>query len=76
MVEAKQMQQGRMKIVNGQDIFFCLEAEGVGFAETKWSTNPRSREPAGKAEGVVVSTICTSLEHRHPAELRAKNNQG
>ena len=75
VVEAEQVQDGGVEIVDGGDVFDGLVAEVVGGAVGEWGFHTRAHEEAGEAAGVVVTAAGAFLEGGHAPELRCPNNQ-
>ena len=75
MVQAQQVQNGRVQIVHGGDVFDRLVPELVGrtVAEAWFDTRPG--QPDGKAGRIVVAAAGTFLKGRHTTKLRTPNDE-
>ena len=75
VIEAEQVQDRRVQVVDRQDVFDGFETEFVGRAVADSAFDASSGEEGGKAVGIVISALGTFLEHRHTAELGTPHNQ-
>ncbi len=76
VVEAEQVQDGGVEVVNRGDVFHRLVAELVGRAVAEAVLHAGSGEPRGEAGGVVIATArASSLESGHAAELGAPDDE-
>ena len=70
VVEAQQVQNRRVKVVDGRDVFDRSMAEFVGGAVAE-RLSSRRRPPAnGEALRVVIAAVRSLLERRHSAKFR------
>src|SRR5687768_10192718 len=58
VIEAEQMENGGVEIVDVNRIFDCFEAEFVGGPVDCSPFDPTAREPNGKAVRIVIATFC------------------
>ena len=76
MVEAEDVKNGGVKIINGGDVFHCLVAEFICRAVAEAVLYACTGEPGGEAGGVVVATArASSLESGHATEFGAPDNE-
>ena len=75
VVHPEQMQDRRVQVVPGDNVLFGLETERIGGAERVRRAHSCTSEPCCEAEGVVIPAVGSRLEHRHAAELSAKDDQ-
>ena len=75
MVEAKQVKDGGVEVVQAEDVFFRLPAEFVGGAIGERGVDPGSGQPGREAEGVVVPSAGSFLKSGHAPELGAPDDQ-
>src|SRR5437867_3226764 len=75
MVDAKQVQDGGVQVVNGRDVLHSLVAEVIGCAVTESLFYASPRQPHGEAVWIVIAAIGPFLERRHAPKLRHPNNQ-
>src|ERR1043165_8773704 len=70
VVQSKQMQNGRMQIVDRGHTLFRLITKIVRRAITKAAFDAGARHPNGKSFRVVITAAGILLKSRHPPELR------
>ena len=75
MVEAEEVQDGGVEIVNSGDVFFGLPSEDIGSTMSMAFSNPSPGKPSGEAFGVVVSPAGSFLESRHTAKFSAPHHK-
>ena len=75
VVEAEEVEDGGVEIVDGSDVFFRFPAECVGGAMGVAALDAGAGEPGGEAFGVMVAPASAFLESRHTAELGAPDDQ-
>ncbi len=76
VIEAEQVEDGGVKVVNARDIDGGLPAELIGLAVVLGTgLHASSGEDAGEATGVVIATGRTFLESGHAAKLGAENEE-
>src|SRR5690242_20388249 len=71
VIEAEQMQQSRMKIVNVDFVGRGIEAELVGLAHANPGFDASPGQPHRETIRMMVASIVASLDHRSSAELAA-----
>jgi hypothetical protein len=71
VIEAQQMQQGRMQIMDVDLIFHHIEAKFVGLADARTRLDATARHPHRERLRVMVAAVGAALHHRRPAELAA-----
>ena len=69
MIEAEQVQDGGVQVVDGGDVLDGLVAELVGGAVAEAALDAGAGQPDGEAVRVVVAAAGALLERRHAAEL-------
>ena len=75
VVQAEEVEDGGVEIVDGGDVLFRLPAECIRGAMGMAALDAGAGEPGGKAFGVVVAAAGAFLESRHAAELSAPHDQ-
>ena len=75
VVEAEEVEDGGVEVVERVDVLHRALAEVVGHAVADAGLHARAREPAGEAIGVVVAALRALLEEGHPAKLRAPDDE-
>ncbi len=76
VIQAEQVQDRRMKIVDRADIFFRFVAEFIRCAITQARFDACSRHPRCKAVGIVIAPLTARLIGRHSPEFCCPQNQG
>lgn len=76
VIQAEQMKNRRVEIMDRDWIGFSTKSERVGRSETATFFDTRAGKPAGKAERIVIATISPRLEHRHAAEFCGEDEKG
>src|SRR5262245_49840268 len=61
VVEAEEVQNGRVEVVDCRDVFDCLVAELVGRTVAEWDFDAGAGEPDGEALRVVVAALRAGL---------------
>jgi hypothetical protein len=75
VIEAEQVQDGGVNVVNVGEAFRGAEADRIGGADDLASLDPAAGEPHREAVRIVISAR-GSFGHRRSAELTAPDNQG
>ena len=76
MIEAEEVQDGGVEIINAGDIDGSFPAEFIGLAVVfRAVLHTSSSEDAGEAAGIVIATGRAFLEGGHAAELGAENEE-
>ena len=75
VVQAEEVEDGRMEIVYGGDILFRLPAKGISGTIGMAPFNTGAGKPCSKSLGVMVSSAGAFLKSRHATKLSAPNNQ-
>src|SRR6185436_2483059 len=76
VVEAEEMEDGGVEVVDGEDVFHGLASEFVGDAVAESTPHAGTGEPAGKAVGIVITTLRAFLKHRHATEFSTPDDEG
>src|SRR2546425_1596803 len=76
VVEAEQMEDGGVEVIDGAWVLLGFPAELIGRAVAESALYSRAGHPGGESEGVVVATFRAGLVGRHAAELRCPENEG
>ena len=72
VVEAEQLQQRRVQIVNVDAVFDRVEAEFVRLAQRQARLDAAAGHPVGEGVGMVVAAVvAAAFHHRRSAELAA-----
>src|SRR5262249_8318055 len=74
VIEAQQVQNGRVQVVDVDAVLDRAEAQLVRSADDLTGFHAAAGEPHGKAVGVVVAAV-GALAHRRAAELAAPDDQ-
>src|SRR5205814_3422270 len=69
VIQAEQMEQGRVQVMNRADFLYRLVTEFIRCAVAESAFYTRPRQPDGETMGVVVATARALLEGWHPAEF-------
>src|SRR2546423_4808962 len=69
VIKAKQVQNGRVKIVNGGDVLDRFVAKFISRPKTESTLHPRAGKPDSEALGIMIATTGIFLKSRHPAKL-------
>src|SRR5579859_2943491 len=81
MVDAHEMQDGRMQVVDVYRLFDGFEAEFVGRAVNRPAFDSAARQPHGEPERIVIAAVLRAtgaradLHHGRAAELRSANHE-
>ncbi len=75
MVQAQQVKDGGVEVVDIHHVFNRLVAEGIGGAEAESVLDARAGEPGGESLGVVIAALGSLLERGHAAELGGPDDQ-
>ena len=75
VIQSEQMQDGRIKVMDRQDILHSLESKFVRHAMTDAAFNASSGEDRCEAVRIMISSERAFLKHRHAAELCAPDDQ-
>ena len=73
-IQAKEVQNGGVKMVKRMDVFDGLLPEIIGDAMTDPGLHTRTGHPAGEAIRIVIATFGTFLEEGHAAKLGAPDD--
>ena len=75
VIDSQQVQDRGIEIVNHQRILCDLKSQFIrhSVADARFDTG--AREECCKTIGIVITSLCPLLEHRHTAEFGAPNNQ-
>lgn len=75
VVEAQQVQDGRMEVVSGGDVLLGTKSKLVSraIAATRFHSSPG--QPTGEAMRIVIASVSARLKHGHAAKLGRKDNQ-
>ncbi len=76
VVEAHEVEDGGVEVVDGDGVFFGFGAEVVGGAVGVSFFDSGSREEAGEGVGVVVAAGAVALKEGHAAEFGGPDNKG
>src|SRR2546423_4612692 len=75
MVEAEQMQDGGVQIVNAGDIFHGFVSKVIRRSVTEAFLNTGAREPNSKAVRIVIAAIRAFLESGHAPKIGHPDHQ-
>src|SRR6516165_8240945 len=75
VVEAEQMQNGGVEIVDGRYLVNCLITEFVGGTVAKRGLDAGARQPDRKSLGIVISAVGPLLERGHAAKLGGPDHE-
>src|SRR5262249_10566390 len=75
VVQAKQVQNGRVQIVDADAVGFGLEADLVSGPVERSALDAAASQPNGEGVRVVVAAGAALLNNRQPAELAAPDYQ-
>src|SRR6266849_6470617 len=75
VVEAKQVKNRRVQIVDVHFILHRIEAEFVALAVSDAGLDAAARQPHRKGVGVMIAAIAATLHHRRAAELASPENE-
>jgi len=76
MVQAEQMKDCRVKVVDGRDTLDCLVPKCVGGAMAKSRLYTRPSKPGSEPFRIVITALRPFLKRGHSAEFRRPENQG
>ncbi len=76
VIEAEQVEDGRVEVVDVDAVGHGVETQFVGFTQSHPRLDPTAGQPHGKGIGVVVSAVITALHHRRAAKLATPDDQG
>lgn len=76
VVEAEEMEDGGVEVVDADGVLFGFGAEVVGGTVAVAFFNSGSGEEAGEGVGVVVAAGAVALEERHAAEFGGPDDEG
>src|SRR6185312_16071222 len=74
VVEAEEVEDGGVEVVDVDGVFGDVEAEVVGFAEGDAGFYTAAGEPIGEAVGVMVAAVVSALDHGCSAEFAAPDD--
>ena len=75
VVEAEQVQDRGVQVVDVDLVGGCVEAELVGLAERGAGLHSAAGQPHAETIRVMVAAVVASLDHRSAAELAAPDDQ-
>ena len=75
VVEAEQVQQRRLQVVDMNPVVDHVEAEVVAGAERDAGLDAAAGQPHGEGVGVMVAAVTAALHHRRAAEFAAPDDQ-
>ena len=75
VIEAEQMENGRVQVMHVDRIPDDVETEVISRAIGDAALHAASREEHGVASIVVVASVAAALNHRRAAELASPNHQ-
>ena len=75
MVEAKQVKDGGVEVVQAENVLFRLPTEFVGGSVGEGCIHTGTCHPCGKSGWVVIATAGPFLESGHASELGAPDHQ-
>lgn len=75
VVEAKQVQDRGVQIVDGGDVLLRLPAKQIRCTECVTSLDASAGKPSGEAVGIVVAAAGPFLKSGHAAKLGAPDDQ-
>src|ERR1051325_5077984 len=73
-IEAEQVQQGGVQVMNGNLVPRRVETKRVGLAEGDAGPHTAAGQPHGKAIRVVIAPVVAALHHRGAAEFAAPDD--
>jgi len=76
VIEAKNVENGRVKIIHRRDLFYGLIAKLIGRSVAVGRFNPSSGKPGGESSRAVIATARPFLKCRHAAKLARENHEG
>ena len=76
VVEAEEVEDGGVEVVDVDFVFDGVEAEFVGFSVGEAAFDAASGEDHGEGVGVVVSAVVAELVHGGAAEFAAPDDEG
>ena len=76
VVEAEEVKEGGVEVVDVDFVLHGVEAEFVGFAEGGTALDAAAGEPHGEGVGVVVAAVVAALDHGGAAEFAAPDDEG
>jgi hypothetical protein len=76
VVEAEEVEDRGVEIVDVNSVLGRVEAEVVGLAQGDPGLDPATGQPHREGVGVVVPAVVAALNHRGPAELPSPDDQG
>src|SRR2546425_10258175 len=75
VVEAKQVENSRVEVVNGGDVLDGFVTKFVGGAKTECALYTCPSQPNGEALRIMVAAAGVFLKSRHAAEFGDKGDQ-
>src|SRR3954454_10375607 len=76
MIDAEEVQEGGVEIVNGGDVLHGPVAEVVGGAVAEAAFHTRSGHPDGEAVRIMITTVGAFLKGGHAAKFGHPNDEG
>lgn len=76
VIEAEDMENGGVKIIDRRNSFHGLVAEFIRRAIAEGRFHAGSRQPGGEAVGIVITTTRTLLEGGHTAKFGTEYDEG
>ena len=74
VIEPKQMEDGRMDVVDMRLLLGCTQANGVRAADDLSALGPAPREPHAESMRIVVAAIA-AFAHGHAAKFAAPDDE-
>ena len=75
MIEAEQVEDRRVEIVERMDVLHRALAERVRLAVAHAGLHARASQPAGEAVGIVIAALRAFLEEGHSSKFGTPNDQ-
>src|SRR5882762_1754668 len=75
MIEAEQVEDGSMQIVDVDLILRGVEAKIIGLAQRESCFDATAGQPIGEAIGVMIAPVVSALDHGGAAKFAAPNHQ-
>src|SRR5687767_3307090 len=75
MIEAEEVENRGVEIVDVDAIADAVEAEVVAFTVHEAAFHAAAREPQGEAVWMMIAAVAAALHHRRAAELSAPHDE-
>ena len=75
VVEAEEVEHLGVQVMEGMDVFGCLESELICGTMADAGFDDGTGEDGGESAGLVVTAFGSFLEHGHAAKFGAPKNQ-